>query len=288
MNTQGTTVAELEEAVIERILASDCPSVVLHAGHFSLDASGGGNAGDHLSEDVSERPSLSGIVSFARWTWDLGCRVAKRASTRGKHVALTVLVNDWQFLRSPDIPRRAGERQAAALRDAYYAEVPTLPTYYKTVMERHQLTTSSVFRESDGRWLFSESALRRDFAATVRRLFVEGQATDLGLEQTFTAQGEPIIRMGSEASNQVCLLYCGSTNCAGEIVELLRQLYARNVRHFLNLYPSPCQLPVESGTSLALELFQLQGLTVDNFALSIEPATSQDGATWTAAQQRAE
>src|SRR5690242_16426058 len=136
MSPVGST-HQLEEAVADSILTSTSPTVLLHAGHFSLDGGAGDAADDHLSGDVSGRPGVKGFVRFARWTWELACRVARRATDRGKRVELAVLVNDWQFLRSSRESRREGERHAAILRDAYYSKIPTIPSFHREMLERH-------------------------------------------------------------------------------------------------------------------------------------------------------
>lgn len=274
-------LSDLESAVLARVRESPCSSILLHAGHFALDGAGE-IAQDRLSAEVNRTRGTSDFVMFARRTWELGCRVAKAATRWGKVVQLAVLVNDWQFLQPAGRRRRALEKMKAKMRADYYRAVPTLPEFHQATLREHGLSPDIVVRDQGDRWMFSENALRERFVRSIRRVFREGRAEELGLEQSFTSSGDPVIRVHSVMDTEVCLIYCGSTNCAGEIAELLRRIYERDVRHFINLYPAACDRPVEAGTKVAQTLHPLRGLTIDNFALSLTPSEGSPQVEWTA------
>jgi hypothetical protein len=75
--------------------------------------------------------------------------------------------------------------------------------------------------------------------------------------------------MENDLGGRYCLLFCGSTGCAGEVVELLRELQTRGVTRFINLFPFPCREPVVAGTALARQLFQIDKMRIINIALPL-------------------
>lgn len=254
------------DALLETIQASLRDSryrcAVIHAGHYALSAADGG-AADALDDDAPSTP----FPSFARLTWRIATRVTAEAKSAGVAVKLLVLVNDWQFLHARSDDRRTNESRAAAMRRNYYDATPRLPRFHEETLAEFALDPGVVMPSSDERWLFSETALRADLAATVRGIFSSGQAEKHSLLREFNADGEPIIRVQNGDNCDYTLLYCGSTNCAGEVVELLRVLRSRGVDLFVNLVPRQCFAPVETGTLLAHRIYDLSGMKVMNISI---------------------
>ena len=257
-------------SILDTVLStglSSCSSqaVTIHAGHYALLRNRDRGYCDRLSDLDDERSGL-GFEDFCRITWEAACRSIATATPRVS-AQLMVLVNDWQFI-SPDLDvRRERERAISQLREMYYLETPMLPDYHQSVMERYSLSADLILRDREDRWLFSESSLRSDLRLLISDVTDE-RRDSAGVRKHFTAKGEPIIEVCDNELGNVRLLYCGNTSCAGEVVALLRNLYARGVRCFLNIYPSVCREPVNTGTGLAYRLFGLDGLDVTNIAVS--------------------
>jgi hypothetical protein len=156
------------------------------------------------------------------------------------------------------------EREKVEMRRRYYESVPKLPRYYMGVAEASGITSDQVFKASDSCWLFSEAELRQRFVQRLQ-LLVEA---DPGLERIVEQSGPRICTVVDNQS--VELSRCGTTNCLGEFIELLKQLYDRGVRSFINIYPTDCREFVDQGTNVARELFGLKGMEIVNIPTIIQ------------------
>lgn len=244
---------------------------VIHAGHYLLTWNQG-SASDNLEDLPPVKPAARVIANFAHETWQLACETIARFSVSDRLLLLT-LVNDWQSLVPPIQSKGEQERIAAKLRREYFDRVPQLPQSHLNVLEQYGISQDRVLKREESCWLFSESRLRQEFGGTVKELLGDpARADNLGLRQYYTDNGEPVIKAAVEDGNEYCLLFCGNTNCAGEVVELLRHLYGRGVTSFVNLYPAECRQPVIAGTLLAQRLFGLAGMSVTNIAINSQNA----------------
>lgn len=243
-------------------------TTVIHAGHFILDIAEG-KAMDHLNTSAPLRPGLADFIDFTRLTWEVACKAVKRAPDQ-RNMKLIVLANDWQFLSPPSRDRGETERKANQLRDVYYEEIPNLPPYHLKVLAQNNLNLESVMAADNAHWLFSETVLRHMLTTTIAPLLRDRKKADsLGLREHFTEKGQLNICVDSRVGGEYSLLYCGSTNCAGEVVQLLKLLRDRAVTNFINLYPAQCREPVTVGTKLAHHLFCLEKLRVLNVAIPV-------------------
>jgi hypothetical protein len=111
--------------------------------------------------------------------------------------------------------------------------------------------------------------LRNDLAKTIMDIFKTGRTNEKMLTKSFTDKGEPIISISDDFYCKTDLLFCGSTNCAGKVVQLLGELFQRNVQMFINLYPDQCLGPVSSGTMSAKKIFGLHGMAIINVAIPV-------------------
>jgi hypothetical protein len=264
--------APLEDSLVSLILQETGCRCVIHGGHYAL-SSHGGSLRDHLSGSPPCQALPAGFTEFSRRTWELACRVVARTKAEGSDVALMVLVNDWQFVSSSGSDRRTAEQMGDLQRRSYYEAVSTLPAYYLDCLRRHELSGDSILKAREDRWLFSESELRALLPGAVRELEEAGLAIERGLRKSFSEHGQPIVSVdrsqASELGGEMCLLYCGTTGCSGEVVQLLKSLYDRGVGLFLNIYPEICRGPVTVGTEVARQAFLLNGMRIRNIALSI-------------------
>ena len=259
---------ELVSTLVDRVSSGKLSPCLIHGGHFILD-NRGSDAVHNLPGDRQTSPIAEDFARFAGDTWMLAVSLKKRLEERSQASRLMVLVNDWQFLRGEGNSRREVERDIARRRDAYYQRFQRLPPFHDKVLDHSGMGDIDIFKSSSKRWLFSETALRSLLAKSIQRLFEENLAEERGLAKSFTPAGDPIVSAGSvnsELERDFCLLYCGSTNCAGEVVELLRIVWEAGFRSFLNLYPMQCLGPVGVGTRLAQTIYKIRDLHVFNVA----------------------
>jgi hypothetical protein len=264
----GSVEAELPQ-ILERELDSekfkDKP-VVIHSGHYFLNIEDG-EATDYMHDPDSAKPAFADLVRFSTKTWEVACDSVAARSTK-QHCQLMVLVNDWQHVIPKEPTRRQREQKADHLRMMYYIGVPSLPWFHLNAMTSRNLDPwVHFFPFSCDQYLFSESRLRARFATTLKTVMKDPvRAAELGVTTEHDGNNEPIISL--QTDGQSCtLLHCGNANCAGEVVELLKELYERGVRNFINIYPGCCHIPVESGTEISRQLFGLDGMEVVNIAV---------------------
>lgn len=251
-------------ARLDREVAQHGGRAVIHAGHYVLSS-----AGSQLIEQIEARGGMGEFSAFTRFSWRLGCRLVALAKERGQALQLMVLVNDWQFVQSPTEARRDSERTAAKMRDQYFAARRSLPDYHLRMLHEHGLTEADVLKATGDQWLFSESALRIALGRSVSKLFSEGRAESCGLTKHFQPSGDPVISICADIGTEMDLIFCGSTNCAGEVIELLRELNERGIGLLVNLYPRPCLAQVSTGTMLAGQLYGLRGMRIVNVAIPL-------------------
>jgi hypothetical protein len=241
--------------------------MVIHAGHFAIDSAGGA-ASDHLNGTERLGGGLPHFMGMTAASWEMACEAIQR--TPDKNVKLMVLANDWQFLLPHQGNVRERKRQAARVRREYYDRTPGLPHYHWAEMQRRGLHLEQVLHADAKHVLFSESELRQQLQSSLDPFLHDNErAEKFGLRKHFSPTGEPIVDVESDFGGRYCLLFCGSTGCAGEVVELLHQLQLRNVTRFINLYPFPCREPVITGTGLARQLFQIESMRIINVALPL-------------------
>jgi hypothetical protein len=266
----GSASPELK-AILEKELRSEkfnCQPIVIHAGHYFLEIAESGVATDRLNNPNLDRSELiDHFALFSRETWEMACLITA-ASPAENRPRLVVLVNDWQYLVPKESSRRQREQAAARLRREYYTKVPGLTEFHSSTMTSCGLPYGQILSASREQWMFSESELRAKFAATLKSVMKDPiRAEQLGITKQLNEDGEPIISFRAEGQ-QCTLLHCGNAGCAGEVVELLRQLYEeKGVRNFINIFPACCRVPVERGTEIAQQLFGLDGMEIVNIAV---------------------
>jgi len=74
--------------------------------------------------------------------------------------------------------------------------------------------------------------------------------------------------MLDEPDGKKCVLECGQSDCAGEVMEMLYLCVVKGFRNVVSFVPAECERPVNEGTRRALSVFRLADLSVTNIALS--------------------
>ncbi len=248
---------------------------VIHAGHYALFRT----KDDRITDCLDGKDSAIDVLGFGRFsraTWRSACRATANAPAANRP-RLIVLVNDWQYIEPAGDVKRENKQAADRSRSEYYRRTPVLPQYHLDELKRHGIPTDTVLNGGKDCWLFSENALRNELHPIVKEVQAnEERARAVGIRRYFNENGEPIVEICDDEAGKLCLLHCGNTNCAGEVISLLGNLYRRGVRRFLNIYPSQCREPVSAGTRLAFRIFEWPDFMVTNAAVSVSMLNSGD------------
>ena len=269
-----SSLADLFSSFIAESITQNEPAVI-HAGHYALIRTKDGQVTDCLDDEESSNDVL-GFAEFSRFTWSWACQTMARTPA-AMRPRLIVLVNDWQYVEPKMSDKRESKQAADRSRTEYYFRTPTLPQYHLDELEHYGLSTDGIVISEMNRWLFSENALRNELHPIIREVQTdEHRARITGIRKYFNENGEPIIEVCDDEAGKLCLLHCGNTNCAGEVISLLGNLYRRGVRRFLNVYPSQCREPVSAGTRLAYKIFNCPDFVIVNAAVAIPSANNGD------------
>lgn len=65
-----------------------------------------------------------------------------------------------------------------------------------------------------------------------------------------------------ETGHYRTLISCGITGCAGEVTEMISEVYKAGKRLMLIFAPGECHAPVKSGIEIALSLYNLDGMKI--------------------------
>ncbi|MBI3568499.1 MAG: hypothetical protein HY084_09915 [Gemmatimonadetes bacterium] len=252
-------------AFLEAEIAGAPPGgVALLAGHYAI-FSAGADAIDALDESGTGAPR--DLLAFTRRTWEAACAAVARQ--RARRARLMVLVDDVLGVRPALDDRAAAERLAAVLVARYLERTPALPPYHARTLAAHGLGAEHLLRRDETRWLFSERELR---AALVSHVHRELRSTGEHGAVLCESADSSTITVSHPDHGAYCLVHSGHTNCAGGYVELLAEAHRRGVRTLVAMVPMRCLAPVSVGTSLARDLYALEGFTVVNVAIG-DPET---------------
>lgn len=228
--------------------------IYIHCGHFALFWKEGRLA--DCFEPGFDAPMAQQFAEFSARTLAQGVALAQALRAEGLDARLCTLVNDWQYIEAakPLLSRAQQERKQ------YYTLLASHPGAADRLSAWRALDPSLF---DSGSWqasLKSEAELRKRFVERVLKLDKDGDLDQLGLSKTRTPHGDPAYEVqqgnlcGAGLPDEICLVYGGNTNCAGEVIELLHEMREMQVQCFVNLYPIDCQNHVEVGTRLFHQL----------------------------------
>lgn len=252
-------------------LTGDDGPVVIQAGHFLLlgdqattkcvpgvceELEGNGKVDESYVRRVSAR-----IGVFPSATWQLGTRLAVRLREAGRAAFLTTIVNDWQYL-----PRlRTGE--AADRRRNFYSGQPHALQSYLRTLRSHGLDGDAITHLGGHGAFLSEYWLRRRLERHLKGIKRAKGAGSEHLHWDKDEEGNSCLML-DEPDGKKCLLECGQSDCAGEVMEMLYLAESKGFRSVVSFVPAECERPVNEGTRRAMSVFQLANLRVTNVALS--------------------
>ncbi|MEV4176718.1 hypothetical protein [Nonomuraea sp. NPDC049709] len=248
---------ELRQAISRELPGGDLGDLVIMGGHFMLfedPASGRLTPGvieEHQDETMRRR--IAGRVGiFPGYTWRMSVDLLQEYAETGADVRLLLLINDWQYV--PNAGRPASE-----LRAEFLANLAALPASYEKALCEAGLTQESVLPSRKHPLAFPETWLKYRFQKAADRFVKQGR-----LEKRFLDSGsrDTEVAFLDADGNYRTLISCGITGCAGEITEMVSEVYRAGHRNLLIFAPGECLMPVETGVDIALSLYDLPGMRV--------------------------
>ncbi|MCK2216227.1 hypothetical protein MF672_020835 [Actinomadura sp. ATCC 31491] len=248
---------ELRQAIARELPADGLADLVVMGGHFMLfeDPSSGRLTPGVIEEqrDETMRGRIAGRVGvFPGYTWRMSIELLNEYAAAGADARLLLLVNDWQYVPT-------GGRPASELRAEFFAGLTALPASYEKALREAGLTQDVVLPSRKHPLAFPETWLKYRFQKAADRFVKEGR-----LEKRYLDSGprDTEVAFLDADGNYRTLISCGITGCAGEITEMVSEVYKAGHRNLLIFAPGECLMPVETGVDIALSLYDLPGMRV--------------------------
>ncbi len=107
---------------------------------------------------------------------------------------------------------------------------------------------------------YPETWLKYRFQKSADKLVKAGRLERRVLDNGPNAGTE--VSLVDENGDYKPLITCGVTGCAGEVTEMISEVYKANHRLLLIFAPGECFQPVKTGVDIALSLYGLSGMKV--------------------------
>lgn len=203
---------------------------------------------ENIRNKVAERVGV-----FPLYTWELALKVGAEYKDKTKRdVRFLLLINDWQYV--PQVGS-AGEH-----RETFYKRFQGAPASYMKSMEAQGVfAKESILPSRKNDYVFPETWLKYRFQKSASKLVRQGK-----LERKYIggSSKETEVSFVDKEGNYNQLISCGVTGCAGEITEMLREVYECGYRLILIFAPNECHASVTVGVEIALRLYELEGMKV--------------------------
>ncbi|WP_421556855.1 hypothetical protein [Pseudomonas kitaguniensis] len=249
---------EMLNLLHEQLSTSNAQDLVIMGGHFMLFYDPDSNLlipgifqdlpSGHMREKVSNRVGI-----FPLYTWDLALEIAKYHLTNShKKVKFLILINDWQYV--PEFG------SASEHRKIFYHNFKNIPDSYKKSIKRQGIfSENDILPSRKNNLAFPETWLKYRFQKSATKLVKQGK-----LERQYIGGNskKSEISFIDKQGNCSPLISCGVTGCAGEITEMLREIYGYGHRLILLFAPNECHSPVRVGIQIALKLYELSGMKI--------------------------
>lgn len=247
---------ELLATIGREIGAGDHRDIVIMAGHFMLFMDTKQNKlvpgileeqqSDEMRSRVAQRVGI-----FPTYTWQLGLKLAQNWATNDRKVGLLLLINDWQYVPTSS--------SAAELRQAFYENFSALPPSYESELKQRGLSQASLISSRKHPLVFPETWLKYRFQKMAQKLVKAGKLNKKVLD---ASRNESEVSFVNNDGNSLPLISCGVTGCAGEITEMIAEVYAAGHRFMVIFAPEECYQSVHTGVDVALSLYQFAGMKV--------------------------
>ncbi len=249
---------ELLDILITEASNTTHPDLVVMAGHFMLfldEASGSLVPGIYEEHDSPIRERIARRVGiFPSYTWEMGIKIAAQLEGEFEAIKFLLLINDWQYVSTASGP-------ASELRSAFYEKFTSLPASYLAVLDRSgKFSAQNVLPSRKHPLAYPETWLKYRFQKSAEKLVKAGRLEHRVIDNGPNAGTE--ISLVDENGDYKPLITCGVTGCAGEITEMIAEVYKAQHRLLLIFAPGECFQPVKTGVSIALSLYDLSGMKV--------------------------
>jgi len=259
---------ELRDVIADELSRVPLDKLVVMGGHFMLFQDEDSKrlvpgVVEEQSSDVMRRRVAGRVGIFPEYTWRLAAELVREHTEECSDARLLLLVNDWQY-----VP--ADGRPASALRAEFFEGLTALPAGYLRILAQTGLGPERILPSRKHPLAFPETWLKYRFQKTADRFVKQGR-----LEKRFLAEGgtDTEVAFLDEDGNYTALISCGVTGCAGEITEMVSEVYKAGYRTVVVFAPGECLEPVRTGVQIALNLYDLPGMVV----LVTDPGGSGEG-----------
>lgn len=235
----------------------DQKEVVIMAGHYMLfmDEVNGSLAPGVMEEQENEiikNRIKQRVGIFPHYTWTLGVKIAEEFHKKFDQTHFLLLINDWQYVPTTNV-------SASELRQQYYDHFTFPKSYLEVLKESVIFDESHILSSRKQELAFPETWLKYRFQKSATKLVKENKLEKKILnEQT----NETEVSFLDQDGNYKTLISCGVTGCAGEITEMISEVYKSGKRLLLMFAPGECYQPVKTGVEIALDLYSLTGMKI--------------------------
>ncbi|GAA1007824.1 hypothetical protein Aple_043910 [Acrocarpospora pleiomorpha] len=248
---------ELRAAIDRELASAALDELVVMGGHFMLfEEEGTGKLVPGVMEEQSSatmRDRIAGRVGiFPKYTWQLSVDLITSYAELVNDAKLLLLINDWQYVPT-------GGRPASQLRAEFFEGFTGLPDGYAQVLREAGLDAGSVLPSRKHPLAFPETWLKYRFQKAADKFVKQGKLEKRVLE---SSAKDTEVAFLDEAGNYRTLISCGITGCAGEITEMISEVYQAGYRTIVIFAPGECLSPVRTGVEIALSLYRLTGMVV--------------------------
>lgn len=232
--------------------------LVVMGGHFMLFAE---DETDVLVPGIIEEQKSSVMRTrierrvgiFPGYTWDLAIDLGEKLSGQFSDIRLLLLINDWQYVS-------AQGKSASELRAEYFAGLDRLPARYQETLGRSSVfSVANMLPSRKHPLVFPETWLKYRFQKSAEKLVKQGKLEKRVLD---ASTNDAEVSFFDTDGNYRTLISCGVTGCAGEITEMISEVYRIGHRTMIIFAPGECLAPVQSGVEIALSLYNLTGTHV--------------------------
>lgn len=201
-----------------------------------------------LQEQVRSRVGI-----FPTYTWKLAIEVAEHQSiTNSKSAKFILLINDWQYIPS--------DQRDTDYRTEFYERFAKLPESYLSLLEASNIISANNICESRRHSIcFPETWLKNRFQNEAARLVKQKK-----LEKRYLPDRPEMseISFTDASGTTLPLVSCGMTGCAGEITEMISEVYKSGARLLVIFAPSECHAPIRKGIEVALSLYDFEPVSI--------------------------
>jgi hypothetical protein len=197
---------------------------------------------------------LATFGRFPAFTFEIGAELLKYALDRGRDAHLTLLVNDWQYVRTDPNRNPSDPNQ---YRSRFYSQFKQPPVTFRNILENLGLRPEeSWLGDQDDGFFYRETRLRDRFKRSAKRRARSGEILSECI--IMNRKGEDFLghRYVLECSDgrRVPLVEFGKAGCAGEIAEMTNDLtWNHQIDCMIYFLPVHCRPAVDLGIEMSLE-----------------------------------